>query len=214
MGQPEVKPVKTLLPLLLLLEVGCGAAQTAAPVTAAAKVDDSQSAEQEFAKAQAHLRAGDLTRAEQYLAAARSRGYPEAQVVPALIDVCVRGSRLRGALAHAEPYLKRHPDDIGLRFLVATLELALGHPALSHSQLERTVQRDPKYAPAHYLLGVLRRDVFSDLSGAQAAFASYLELEPHGEHAVEARGWLSEWREAVAPVQAQAATAPVAEVAL
>ena len=46
-------------------------------------------------------------------------------IVP-LVRVCIASSRLRAALGHAEPFLRRHPDAWQLRYLVAAIHLALG----------------------------------------------------------------------------------------
>jgi predicted Zn-dependent protease len=133
---------------------------------------------------------GDTARAEQYLELALQRGGDERRVLPLLLAVCLRSSHLRAALSHAEPYLRSHPDDLGLRYLVANLELELGTPARAQRELERILESDPSFARAHYLLATLELE--SGTGGAKSHLQRYLELEPEGEHAAEAHERLRE----------------------
>jgi tetratricopeptide (TPR) repeat protein len=133
---------------------------------------------------------GDTVRAEQYLSLAIERGLNQREVLPLLLEVCVTGARLRAALNHAEPYLRDHPDDFALRYLVANIELGLGETEAARMELERITREHPRHADAHYLLGVLALD--SSPESARAYFQKYLELAPDGEHAGEARGRLAE----------------------
>ena len=70
-----------------------------------------ESAEALFQRGVELHRAGDFIRSEQYLSAARDRGYDEGAVVRELIGVCIDGSRYQAALRHALPYLSDHPED-------------------------------------------------------------------------------------------------------
>jgi predicted Zn-dependent protease len=133
---------------------------------------------------------GDTVRAEQYLSIAIERGFNQRDVLPLLLEVCVTGARLRAALNHAEPYLRDHPDDYFLRYLVANIELGLGETGTARAELERITREHPRHADAHYLLGVLALDASPE--SARADFQRYLELAPDGEHAGEARGRLAE----------------------
>jgi tetratricopeptide (TPR) repeat protein len=132
---------------------------------------------------------GDLMRAEQYFLSAEEAGYPEERVLPALIRVFVRGSRFRDALAHAEPALARRPDDVRLRTLVASLRIALDDHEGALRELEHVVAAAPDQPFAHYLLAVLHRDRIDDPTRAQQHFERYLELDPAGPHADEARAF-------------------------
>lgn len=142
--------------------------------------------------------AGDLTRAEQYLATAhRAAGRDRASLV-ALLSVCVRASRLRSALAHAQPYLHDHPRDVHLQTLVASIHFALGELAQARSALEHALFVREAQPDAHYLLGRVQRELGARLgpSGrvhrreARRHFARYLALAPDGTHAEEARAAL------------------------
>ncbi len=128
---------------------------------------------------------GDTVRAEQYLALAVERGYDERRALPLLLSVCIRGSRLRSALNHAEPYLRDHPDDQSLRYLVATLDVSLGDEAGARRELEALLRGDPAHGAALYLLGTLELD--REPERAADLFRSYLEKEPDGPHAADVR---------------------------
>ena len=135
--------------------------------------------------------AGDYIRAEQYIAAAIERGFPEDEAMPMLMQVCVEASRLVAALEYAEPYLLRHPDQWSLRMLVASIHLGLGHDERARDELIRVLEdADDEPAQAHYLLGTLFRDELEDQQSSLLHFRRYLELEPDGPHRDEARAAL------------------------
>jgi Flp pilus assembly protein TadD len=79
-----------------------------------------------------------------------------------------------------------------MRFLVSTLFFAIGESDAAIEHLRRTIGADPRHAKAHYLLGVLLRDQRSDWLRADYHFRQYLDLEPSGVHAAEARASLLE----------------------
>lgn len=133
---------------------------------------------------------GDNLRAEQYFLAAQRAGYPESNVLPSLLDVCVSSGRLRSALGYAESYLRRHPEDFRLRHLVASIHLGLGDAARAFRELENVLGKAPEHAPSHYLLAVIANETFADAEAARRYFQGYLKLEPHGAHAAEASAWL------------------------
>lgn len=128
----------------------------------------------------------DYTRAEQYLNLATKRGGDPAQVMPLLIDVCVRDQRYRAALQYAEEHLRRHPREYRLRYIEATLLRALGDVGKSKQELQRVLDASPDYADAHYSMAVLLRDQLGSYQEADAHFREYLRLAPSGQHAEEA----------------------------
>lgn len=175
--------------LLFGVVLGCGSSSSPLPPKAPPDPLRSIAAVELFERGVELARDGDLIRAEQYLTASLRRGYPEDRVVPMLVTVCLAGSRVRAALSYAAPYLDRHPDDAALRQLVATLHLALGNLDRAQAEIEEVLRQHPARASAHYVLGVLLRDERHDLRAAQPHFSRYVELEPNGTHAVEARMW-------------------------
>lgn len=133
---------------------------------------------------------GDLTRAEDYLVAAIDQGADTREILPILIDVCVRGGRYRSAIVHAENHLRKHPHDQRTRLVVGTLYAALGETKDARAALEQVVDERPDDAGAHYVLAVLARDNENDVVAADRHFREYLRIEPNGAHADEARASL------------------------
>ena len=141
-------------------------------------------------KGRAAIASGDTVRAEQYLTLAIARGADEGAVMKDVLAACIAGSRLRGALDHALPYLQRHPEDDELRYLVASLHDSLGQHGEARAQLERLLNHDPDHADALFLAGVLASPTAPDV--ARQHFGRYLSLEPQGRHAAEVRGRLAD----------------------
>jgi tetratricopeptide (TPR) repeat protein len=129
-------------------------------------------------------------RAEQYLALAIERGADQREVLPLLLSVCVSSSRMRAALDHAAPYLEQHPEDDSLRYLIATIHVALGQTEEARASLELLLHGNPQSPEAHYLLGVL--DAQDAPETAREHFRAYLDVAPRGRHAAEVRSRLSE----------------------
>ncbi len=148
------------------------------------------------------LEATDSIRSEQYLSAALARGYPEAEVIPVILGVCVRVSRFGDALDYAEPYLERHPEDWALRVLVASIHMGLGHPNEAQRHLAVVLEVAPDAPSGHYLMAIVARDALDDALLARSHFTRYLELAPDGEHASEARLELRRTDASGAPVPA------------
>jgi tetratricopeptide (TPR) repeat protein len=171
------------------LLAGCGAGSE--PKAAAPNANpDGKDAAALFADGREAAERGDAIRAEQYLSLALAQGYERSEVIPLLLRVCIAGSHLRAALNHAEPYLRQHPDDEQLRYLVATIHLGLGQREEARTDLEQLLRASPDYADAHFLLGVLESD--EDEGEARIHLLRCLELAPKGEHAPEVRSRLSE----------------------
>ncbi len=129
-------------------------------------------------------------RAEQYLSAAIAGGYDRGVVLPFLLDACLSSSRLRAGLTHAEPYLRSHPEDDSLRYLVAIIHMGLGQLDAARSQLDALLRRNERNGEAHFLLGVLDSPV--DAVSAREHLLAYLDVTPRGERAAEARSRLAE----------------------
>lgn len=141
-------------------------------------------------KGKAAVTSGDTVRAEQYLTLAIARGADERVVLKDLLAACIGGSRLRGALDHALPYLQKHPEDDDLRYLVASLYDSLGQREEAQAHLERLLNHNAEHADAHYLAGILGSECAPER--AREHFRRYLDLQPRGRHAAEVRGRLSD----------------------
>jgi len=184
-------PIRSVFCLFLttLSLWGCSARSTPTAATAAGE-SASRDATELFRRGEQDAQQGDTVRAEQYLSMALERGFDEAKVLPIMLRVCLSSSRLRAALNHAEPYLRQHPNDEKLRYLVATIHLGLGQFDEARINLNHLLRLDPNDAKAHYLLGVLESGAQPEL--APEHFRKYLELSPTGEHAVEVKSRLTD----------------------
>jgi tetratricopeptide (TPR) repeat protein len=172
----------------LLLTSGCATTRDSQREPRAAH----SPAEALFAQGQSLAARGDGVRAEQYFALALRLGYPEQRAIGPLVAVCVASSRLRAALDHATPVLRRHPQAWQLRYLVAAIQLALGDQLEAARQLQRVVAQHPEGAQAYYLLAVIARDAARDEVAARDGFRAYLEHAPEGVFAPEAQSWLAD----------------------
>jgi len=182
--------MKRVLVVLALLSTACSS-KPEAKVAADMKVmREERSPELLLERGKAFHSVGDLTRAEQYYAAAINAGAPENKVLPLLLRVCVDSGRYRVGIEYSEPYLVKHPDDYRLRLVVASLYNAIGQPQNARTHLQIVLAANPDVATAHWALAVLLRDEFKDLVGADEHFREYLRIEPTGAHADEARGSL------------------------
>ena len=133
---------------------------------------------------------GDLTRAEQYLAAALDAGADPNVVLPKLLRVCVTSGNHRAAINYATPLLQRHPEDANLRFVVAELRAVTGDGAGARADLEQVVARAPDEPAPHFAFARLLKDQLGDTVGADREFRAYLRVAPAGEHADESRASL------------------------
>jgi tetratricopeptide (TPR) repeat protein len=140
----------------------------------------------------AHLAQGDWVRAEQYLQLAIESGYPHADAIGPLLAACIASMRLRSALGHIEPYLRKHPGDARVRYVAAALHAAVDQPARALEEIDRVLRGAPEALDALYLRGVLMRDAFRDHASAARSFEAYLARAPHGEHSPELRAFLAE----------------------
>lgn len=184
------KPLQELArPGLFVALLACSACALAPPRPAAPD-EATERADWSFAQGERAAARGDTVRAEQYFSLALERGYDARKVLPVLLSVCLKSSRLRAALDHAEPYLQNHPDDHELRYLVASIYAGLGATEKAQAELERLLRNDPAHADGHFLLAVLELE--DDPDRAREHFRSYLDLAPTGDHAADVRERLRE----------------------
>lgn len=147
-------------------------------------------AEDLFRLGVSHSLSGDLLRGEQYLGAARQRGYDPARVTYWLVRVCLAGNRYRSALRHVAPYLRDHPSDWPLRLVAASIHEVLGDTVTARSELERIVEEEPTLSLSHYRLAMIYQKTDVNRQRAKAHLEAYLDLRPHGPHAAEVRSAL------------------------
>jgi tetratricopeptide (TPR) repeat protein len=153
----------------------------------------------------AYASAGDMTRAEQYFAAALERGGDEREILPLLLHVCVEQKHYRAAVEYAEPVARRHPEDLRLRVVLATIDAAMGERGKAIAALRDIVRTRPDEALAHYALATILRDDLHDAVGADLEFREYLRVAPEGPHAAEARSSLLHDVPLVAPTPVESA---------
>lgn len=140
-----------------------------------------------FAEGKALAALGDSVRAEQYLAAALAGGGDDKAITPLLVQVCVNDGRLRSAIEYAEPYVRKHPDDVRARYLLGTLYGGIGAFDRARVEYEAVIAAKPDTPEPHWALALLLRDDLNDQPNATIHFREYLRLAPTGAHADEAR---------------------------
>jgi len=155
----------------------------------------SASASMLLQRGRAFAAAGDTIRAEQYLVAAASKGAADRDVLPALLEVCIRGQRYRAALVHVEAYLVRRPNDRALLQLSAVLYLTTGSPDQARAALERVVRAVPDEPEPRYLLALAHQELGQPRQAAPQ-LRRYLSLSPSGTRAQEAKAWLRDTQRA------------------
>ena len=169
---------------------GCAATPAAQVKADMAVMKEEGGAAKLLDRGKAFANVGDTTRAEQYFAAAITSGADERVVVPLLLTVCAQDGRYRVAIQYAETYLKSHPRDLRVRFVLGTLYSAVNEPSPAREALNTVVDARPEDADAHFALGVLLRDADHDYAGADQQFREYIRLKPRGSHAEEAQASL------------------------
>jgi pilus assembly protein CpaF len=98
---------------------------------------------------------GDMTRAEEYYAAALRRGGEAQRLTRKLVVSCVADSRYPLARVHAAEYVRRHPGDTRMRYILASLELASGNREQAVAEYTHVVHERPDFAAARFALGTL-----------------------------------------------------------
>lgn len=178
--------------LSALLGIGCVNGQSARLQSDVRTFQREQSPATLTARGNAFAAVGDTTRAREYYDAALDAGGDPRELTPLLLSVCVRDGRYRLAIDYAERYLRKYPRDGRMRFVLGALRAGVGEPLAAEAELSRAVESNPANFDAQYALAVLLRDQRSDSLGADRHFRAYLELQPEGEHAEEAKSSLLE----------------------
>lgn len=185
-----LSPARVLVGVALLGFSLGGCAQESKEREVAQALKQESSAQMLFEKGRAAAAIGDLTRAEQYFVAAMKAGGDERKIIKPLLVACITDQRFPVALEYAEQYLYRHPDDLDVRFVAASVHAVLGNAEEAQRLLESVARSRPQSAEVHYALATVL------YQGGQAERAArhdleYLKLEPEGEHAAQARARLS-----------------------
>jgi tetratricopeptide (TPR) repeat protein len=142
---------------------------------------------------------GDSVRAEQYFAASLAAGAEQGALTADLVRVCVRGGRLRSALAHAEPELLRHPRDAALAQLVGGLYFALGELGRAEAVLGQALAAAEDSALAHYTLALVLAHDPRRSEAVRTHLTRYVALAPSGPHRARAEHLLATLRRAPHP---------------
>ena len=182
--------ISALLISLGLAVSGCGTTRDERVARDLSTIRAERTPDKLVAGAMALAQIGDLTRAEQYLAAALNEGADPDLVLPKLLRVCMTAGHQRAAIDYAAPELRKHPNDTRLRFVVAELRALTGDTRGARADLEQVVAAEPRSSAAHYAMARLLREQVGDVLAADREFRAYLQLAPDGEHAEEARASL------------------------
>ncbi len=232
-GREQVGRWLSLSALLAALSIACTPSPAQKIEADIASVRKESDAKTLVERGKAFAAIGDHTRAEEYLASGIEAGADPRDVLPLLMDVCIKTGRYRSAIQHGENHLRKHPQDMRTRVMVGALYAAINESRQAKAQLEKVVTADatddapavgavassPDSGPvrlqaqAHYLLGVVARDSDNDVVGADRHFREYLRIEPNGAHAEEARAALLKRvpQDEAAPSDAGSTIPPVGE---
>lgn len=193
--------------VLLLASLSGGCATTAPPPT-----DPLLAARQRMAAdpgdvltlielSELYMKSGDLLRARQYLAMVErtaAHGLPPGidgkRVFKLGILIAVQGHQYTDAIRRCQQRLRRAPEDAPVRSLLASLLEAIGDELGAERQWRMLIALHP--AEGHPLLELARfydRTTRADRQHlSQRLYARYLEVEPQGSEATQARAALLE----------------------
>ena len=180
---------RTFLSMLVCASLlgGCAGQQR---VASSARDAPGLSAAQLVEIADVLARSGDRVRAGQYLALAEKQGAPIGEVLPRMLAIHAEDGQYRLAIEQAETYLRRYPDDPRVRLCLASFYEAVGESAEAIRELGRVVAREPHNANAHFALAGLLQESSGERARSDHHYRAYLELEPQGAYAGEARAKL------------------------
>lgn len=133
---------------------------------------------------------GDTQRAEQYYLAALDRGAGEQRVLPHLLSTYIRDRQYRLAAQRAEDHLRKYPNDLTVRVLLAALYRAVADYNRAVAEYTAVVRADDARADAHFALATILAEHGHDRATADAHFRRYLALAPNGIYAERAQASL------------------------
>jgi hypothetical protein len=108
---------------------------------------------------------------------------------PALLVACrtsYQEARMKDAEAACTAARDANPDSAEANGWLAHALLNRNHRRESLVAAERAVKLNPKWADAYVVIGGIHQDA-GEMADARRAYQRYLELQPHGEFAVELR---------------------------
>lgn len=108
------------------------------------------------------------------------------QALIGLGNLYLQHKRYAQAVVYYHRALSIEPDDVKVRTDMGTAYLHQGYADVALREYEKALGKDPGYAPAHYFSGLaFEKKGFPD--EAIKKYELYLELEPKGSYADEAR---------------------------
>jgi tetratricopeptide (TPR) repeat protein len=119
-----------------------------------------------------------------------AKGFDERVVVPELVKVCIASSRLRAALAFAEPYVARNPQDAGMQYVVGTIHMALGNLEEASGHLDGALRSRSLMQDALFSLALVAK-ARGQFSMARENLEKYLAHNPKGRYASRAKSLLA-----------------------
>ncbi len=138
------------------------------------------------------MRDGDSLRAQEYFATAIDSGGDPNLILPELMRAAISGMRYQAAIRYFEDFgpmmSTEHGAELGV--IVGVLYLGIDQPDRARAAFEASLQLSSRNARAHFLLGQVLREEFSDYVNSDLHYRAYLAIEPNGENAAAARAGL------------------------
>ena len=142
---------------------GCASREAKAEQEIRSIQAENSNAKELYDRGRAYAFVGDQTRAEEYLTASLDAGGDPREIMPLLLDVCIKSGRYRSAIQHGEDQLRKHPNDGRTRLMIGALYVAINEPEQAKFQLSALLDRpvpppEILHGEAHYYLAVVARD--------------------------------------------------------
>jgi tetratricopeptide (TPR) repeat protein len=183
--------MRAFIYLTLALSITSGCAEIATAPTARTVASAPRlSVDQLLELATVLQQRGDTQRAEQYYLAALDRGADERRVLPHLLSTYIRDRQYRLAAQRAEDHLRKHPNDLTVRVLLAALYQAIADYNRAVAEYTAVVRADDARADAHFALATILSEHGHDRAAADEHFRRYLALAPNGVYAERAQASL------------------------
>jgi len=99
-------------------------------------------------KGMAHKAREEYEKAEQAFMKAVEHEPDEQEYILNLADVRLRQGQAKQALSTLQWYSERHPEDLDVRYYIATIHISMGQARMGEEILKRIVEADPRHYPA------------------------------------------------------------------